>query len=77
MDQQPEYLKRYVDAKWSNRSDALVFLEAILQILRNRQIGDSIHHTILEAYSGIANTNAVPRYILDGVLLKLIGLSSR
>lgn len=38
-----EALKKYVDAKWFNRSDALIFVEAVEQVLRDRLVGGNIY----------------------------------
>lgn len=38
-----EALKKYADAKWSNRTDALIFVEAVEQVLRDRLVGGNIY----------------------------------
>jgi hypothetical protein len=67
-------LRQYVASGWYNRSDALVFLEAVERVLVEGGFGGEIFDRVLEAYRGIAGTNASPKYLLDGVLMELARL---
>lgn len=73
----PEALKQFIGARWTNRSDGLVFIEATERLLREKGIGGPIHERLLEAYRGIANTNALPKYVLDGILMDLTRLAGK
>jgi hypothetical protein len=67
-------LRQYTANSWNNRSEALIFLEALERVLSDAGIGGIVYEHLLEAYRGIDTTNASPKYLLDGVLMHLATL---